>query len=271
MLKFKIVITLILIVATLGFTIDTIRDEHKRKKEIAAYAPLVSLININQDDDFDTITDKVRLFINKNSIHKIDEEFRSHWGDHATIGKKIYNYATQKNDTPVHLECSSRRAVMERILQGLGYRTRSVDLYSHTPEYAAHSLLEVKNPETDTWVAQDPGFNIFWKLKATNKRISMVDIVKYGAEKVSPCHTKTMCGWEIEGFGEQAKPADLKNHLGMAVTIDRQENIRNLYYNPKIFPIKKTQPIKNKGEMSYCQYRKKNCRGEIVNVHSSKI
>lgn len=266
MKKLKIIILFIVISATLFLFIDAIKDEHKRKKEIEAYAPLVSLIDIKPNDEFNTITDKVRLFVNKNSIHQIDEEFRSHWGNHSLVGEKIYNYATQKSDKPVHLECSSRRAAMERILQGMGYRTRSIDVYSHTPEYAAHSLLEVQNPMTEKWIAQDPGFNIYWTLKDTNKRISMIDVIKFGKENIRPCHTERKCGWNLEGIGGQAIPIDLKDHLGMAVIIDRHANIRDLYYNPDIFPINKKQPIQSKGELDYCTYRKKNCRGKIINI-----
>ncbi len=268
--KIKIIVIALLALPFIVYGIDTIKDERKRQFEIAAYAPLIELIGIEDGDNLNVISDKVRLFVNKNSIHNIDEEFRSHWGEHDVVGEKLYNYATQKSNKPVHLECSSRRAAMERIMQGLGYRTRSVDLYSHTPEYAAHSLLEVLDPKTNQWIAQDPGFNIFWTMKDTGKRISMVDAVKYGPDNIIPCHTDSLCGWDLTGYGGQSIPSVLKKYLGMAVTIDRIAKIRNMYYHPDIFPIEQTQPIKGKGQMTYCAYRKKNCRGEIIDMGLDK-
>lgn len=265
-----IIIISLLTISAVAFVINTLKDKQKRKDEIAAYAPLIELIEIEDSDDLNTISDKVRLFVNANSIHNIDEEFRSHWGNHKVIGEKIYDYAAKKSNQPVHLECSSRRAAMERIMQGLGYRTRAIDLYSHTPEYAAHSLLEVLDPNTNKWMAQDPGFNVFWKMKDTNTRISMVDAVKFGPKSITPCHTEQQCGWDIEGFGEQQELSALKNYLGMAVTIDRTAKTRDIHYNPTIFPIEKTQPIKGKGQMKYCDYRQKNCRGEIFDMSMDK-
>lgn len=255
---------IVAILVTIGFTVENHLDQLEDIRNREAYAKLLPLAEIPADADFHQTVDAVRQFINQNSEHNIDEEFYAHWHKHDIIAEKILNHAqnNQKFSIP-HLECSSRSFVMESMLQALGYRTRSVDVYEPDPDYPSHTFLDVQDPETHQWHIQDPDYDIFWRNIDTGKRISSIELAKSSLDNIEPCTSVERCGWHVKSReGKKAKV--LKKYAGLVVVRDGEIGQRDLFTNAERFSLETPQPVNNQKPLAYCDYRDKNCKGKIT-------
>ena len=242
-----------------GLLLDRAEDKEKH----ASYAALIPLIGIEEDDQFETIADKVRLFIFENTRYSDDADFREIWGDHPVIAKKIAAYANGEAEKRAPLECSARSGAFEIIMTALGYRVRAISVYQYDENYNAHSFSEVQNPRTELWHTQDPQFNIYWRMKETGERASMAQLIEHGFEDYEPCVTPDLCGWDNLPNREGHEAKNLKGHLGLASIKDYQKGTRPLFVNEGRFALSKPQSVK--GELkTYCEHVAKNCRGEIT-------
>lgn len=250
-------------------SIDTFLDYRKEREKRDPYVALIPLINFPENADFYQIVDTVREFVNSNSIHMTsddDPEFFNIWGNNPAIAAKMASSAKGENDAPVHLECSSRSAIMRMILEALDIRVRTIALYAHRKDYHSHVFIEVQDKETKDWHIQDPGYDLFWQDSDTKKRMSVIDIVDQGTDNITPCHTPRDCRWGWHNKGAQGAPRVLKAFFGLAVIKDKVENTRDLYYNNDTFPLNEPQEVIGKGIVTFCEFEDKNCRGKIVQL-----
>ncbi len=219
-------------------------------------------MDVPQGQGFHATADYARDFIWHNSVHKIDEEFYAHWGNTPVIVSKMISYAQGQHNHPPHLECSSRSGLMSGIMESLGYRVRSVDVYKHLDEFPAHSFLEVLNPETDKWEIYDADYNIFWCRTADGHRAGIKDIISApDLDAVLPCLAGDICGWsEVFKTGAES----LRGYYGLAVIIDRDADERPLLINRSRFPFEKAAPVSGRANLAYCEYRAKNCKEKIT-------
>lgn len=264
MKKFTGLILLFLFVAVCGaITYDNYNDRLEEEAKIAVYAPLLDHVNIHEGQTFDQKVDTIRLFLFETTEYSDGPEFKKIWNDHPAIAERINAYVSGEEETRAPLECSARSGVMERMLMHLGYNIRSVSIYKHAKQgYVSHTFLEVQHPETQKWQVQDVQYNLFWRMKEDGRRASIVDLVKYSFEDYEPCITEDLCGWDLPNReGNLAKK--LKGHLGLASIIDRHRDERPLYVNMSRFNLDEARPVGDK-KLTYCQYRRKNCREEII-------
>jgi hypothetical protein len=258
-----------LLLTAIGVGIETYLDHREEQQKRAHYTALTPLINIPEGTSTFETADAVREFINSNSIHMVsddDPEFYAIRENDEAIANKISDFATDKSNDPVHLECSSRSAIMRIILEHLDIRVRTIILYTHRKNLPSHVFLEVQDAKTKEWSIQDPGYDLFWQNNETGERLSAIDIVKSGTDTITPCHTEKDCRWGWHNKGSQGAPRVLKKFFGLAIIKDDHLGTRDLYYNNTLFPIDKLQEISGKGEMKYCELIDKNCRGKIVQL-----
>lgn len=232
----------------------------RQQKELVTAITMLVTKEID-GQSFNYRTNFIRNFIHSNSTHLIDQEFYTHWRDLNLMLTKFHAYATGKTDQKIHMECSTRTKINETLLQSLGYRTRSVDIYQQEPNFPSHSFLEVFNKDTNHWEIQDPDYNIFWKNKHTGERASIQNLIKDPMRNYIPCIDEHLCG--------DAIPSEQKDHIyhlyndmDLAITIDRTTDERPLHVNKARFDLNKKAPVKGQ-ELSFCEYMPKNCRGDI--------
>ena len=109
-----------------------------------------SMLNLAAVPDFHQRLDKVRTFINDNSVHKVDEDFPGQSGEARRVLAGLLAHAKGTAAEPIHMECSTRTVAMEHILKALGYDTRVIAIFNSRTNLSSHSFLEVMNPETQT-------------------------------------------------------------------------------------------------------------------------
>ena len=259
----------IALITIIGASVDTYHDYRQERQKQAHYEALIPLIDIPKNANTTETADIVREFINSNSIHMVsddDPKFFGIWGNDEAISQKIAAFSKDNTIAPVHLECSSRSAIMRMILEALDIRVRTIVLYTHRKDFYSHVFLEVQDKETKDWHIQDPGYDLFWQDSNTQKRLSTIDIVDQGTNNVLPCHTPEDCRWGWHNKGSQGNPGGLKRYFGLAVIKDKIEDTRDLYYNDSTFPLNEPQEVSGKGNLTFCEFEDKNCRGKIVQL-----
>lgn len=257
------VITAFLLIAIAATFAAKVYTKHREVQEDQkAINSLIQVMNLPQDANPAQMADYVRGFIWRNSTHNIDDEFRSHWGNTPLIVSKMIAYTQGERADPPHMECSSRSGLVQTILESLGYRVRSVDIYRHAANFPGHSFIEMMNPQTQRWEIIDTDYNLFW-IRADKVRAGIADIVAANTQDdVTPCRTSEQCGWDIDSPSRNLK--DIWPYYGLAVTIDRKADERVLLVDKTRFPLDKPVAISDRGDMTYCAYRGKNCRGPII-------
>ncbi len=256
------ILFLLILLIALGLGGKHYQDQTKKQAKYKAYATLIPLIGISDEDTFQTKTDKVRSFVFEHTRLSIDSDFREIWGNHKIIAQKIREHAQGKTTKRVPLECSSRSGIFENILFSLGHSVRSVSVFRHDRTYAGHAFSDVLNPKTGKWEAHDPQYNVFWRMKKDHKRLGIEDLIKYNFSVYEPCHTNGECGWALS-TREGQDIEDIKKFLGIAAIKDHVNNNRPLYVNLERFPFDSSWNI-NGQEMTFCERYKKYCRQDII-------
>jgi len=248
----------------IGFGVDEYQDQQEEQQKHQAYAQIIPLIGLKENDSFETKADKVRSFLFEHTEYSSGPEFHAIWGDHPAIAERIIAHATRKNNKRAPLECSSRSGTLESIYQTLGYKTRSVSVYHYAPNYPSHTFTEVQNPETKEWHIQDTQNDLFWRMKDSGKRASAHDIIKYDKPDYEPCHTSQHCiDWDAENR-EKVKPSELEKYHDSASIIDRNNGSRPFIVDASRFDLNAPVKIDGKEPMTYCKYRAKNCRDKVM-------
>ena len=222
---------------------------------------LLALAGVRSDMPFDEQVDRVRSFINTNSVHEVDDEFYSYWHDLPAVIGRMVGFASGAA-LPPHMECASRAELMQAVLEQLGFDTRTDVVYAPSDGYPSHTFLGVLNPATGQWQVQDPEFNVFWMRAGTGERASVNDLIAGELGAVVPCIAPGECGWAVE-TAEGKRVEKLRDYLGLAAIIDREKGLRPLLVNVGRFDIDHPHRAGGK-EQPFCTYVAKACRQTIT-------
>jgi hypothetical protein len=243
-------------------------QEHRIERQADAYVDeMVAISGLADIPDFHRRVDGVRTFINDNSDHNVDAEFRANQGNPSAFASGVLAYAEGRGE-PAHMECSTRSSLMARILDTLGYKTRRVSIFdSHRDEKSlfvlkrSHTFLDVLNPVTNQWETQDADYDIYWRRKSDGKRVSVVDAADK-LDNIEPCG-RTACGWQHvsrEGIGAD-KLAEL---LDIISVTDKDRGLRFSVYTSRT----NVGQVYTKGSKrgTFCKVEAKRCRHGFFNA-----
>ena len=222
---------------------------------------LLTLAGVRSDMPFDEQVDRVRSFINTNSVHEVDDEFYSYWHDLPVVIGRMAAFSLG-TALPPHMECASRAELMQAVLEQLGFDTRTDVVYAPADGYPSHTFLGVLNPATGQWQAQDPEFNVFWMQASTGRRASVHDLISGELGAVVPCIAPGECGWAVE-TAEGKRVEKLRDYLGLAAIIDREKGLRPLLVHVGRFDIDHAHQAGGK-QQPFCSYVAKACRQTIT-------
>lgn len=209
---------------------DLFKEYQKQKKLQDTTEALIAHAAIPEDASFHETIDAVRIFVNNNSVHHINEEFYAIWRNGVLVSQTMLDYIEGRRETPVPLECSTRTGMMDRMLTLMGYRTRVINIFDAADDYPGHVFLEVLNPDTKTWEAQDPDYDIYWQHKENRTRVSIVEAIQdFGSYQ--PCGRQS-CGWNHRSH-ENLKIARVQGYFDYISVIDRTANERYTIYAPQ--------------------------------------
>ncbi|MCD8520491.1 MAG: hypothetical protein LRY76_06590 [Alphaproteobacteria bacterium] len=235
----------------------------KRYQTQKIYAEILTFTGVKNAQNFDEQMDVLRIFVNTNSAHKIDAEFKSYWRDPAEIGRRMLPIAKGESDKKLHLECSTRSGMMGSFTKIMGYRTRSVSVYGVLDGLLlSHTFIEIQNPETEKWQVQDPDLDLYYTVNASGERASAEDLIRNEIEDITPCNSSGACGWDIVS-PEDFPATKMHKYMGLASINDYQVKDRPLLVNTKRFDLS-TPVTYRKTDAPYCRHLEKNCRDEIV-------
>lgn len=173
-------------------------DQRREQRFDGSLKRIISLLVLPDQAKPEQRFDAVRHFINRNSHHADDAEFRRLLQRRDLMAEGLLGYATGQRSEPIHLLCGARSNLMSAVLQKLGYETRIIALFdTDDDEPRSHTFLEVKNPETGRWETQDPDFDLYWTSKRSGERVSLVDAAE-DLSDLEPCHQPGACGWELD-------------------------------------------------------------------------
>jgi hypothetical protein len=191
--KHRVTFQPILVGAALWLTSDWFVERRTMARKDAHVQEIVSLLGLAATPNFHYRLDKVRTFINDNSIHKIDKAFWDIKGQPDMFAAGVLAHAKGTSAAPVHMECSTRTYLMGSILQALGYNTRVVAIFNSRTNLKSHSFLEIMNPDTGRWETQDADYDIYWRNKSSGERLSLAETAE-SIDEIEPCG-RDGCGW----------------------------------------------------------------------------
>jgi hypothetical protein len=222
---------------------------------------ILSMLNLMAIPDFHQQLDKVRTFVNNNSVHRIDEAFRVNQGNPDSFLAGLLAYAKGTAAGPIHMECSSRTIAMQRILKALGYDTRIIAIFNSKTNLRSHSFLEVMNPETKRWETQDVDYDIYWRSKSSGERISLADAAQ-SVDDIEPCG-RSDCGWDHESR-EGIRAKTLINYLDIISITANDKALRFALYTSRA-DINRTYSKEGK-QGSFCEVEAKRCRRGFYDI-----
>lgn len=178
--------------------------------------------------------DFVRDFVNTNSIHLGDDEFKSYQHNTPLIVEKLLlHYQTGSN--PPHLMCDSRSRAMVYILNTLHIISRTVFVFSDDfDSLRSHTFLEVYNRDTHRWEVQDPDYNAYYLSNQTKQRLSALQLLLEAPKTYSPVSSNPTL---LKALNEQVIP-----HYFEAIIYDEPGAPYRGLVNMSRFTIQRTLP-----------------------------
>ncbi len=207
----RIALRIALGVAVLGALVvagDRAWDRYLDARYDALASELADLADLPADDG-ERAADMAREFVLAHSVAKMDDWFWANWRDREKLASTMLAHAKGAGTEPPHLECSTRSGIMSAMLRSRGYEVRRIDAYT-AKDLESHSFIEVRDPKTGRWHAEDPLYGIYWRRIDTKERVT---ISSDGDDltKIEPCG-RSGCGWdsaEARGAKAAAKRFDL--------------------------------------------------------------
>ena len=232
-----------------------------QKQQLVNHAKnMLPLLGLSPDAGFHEKIDAARLFVQNNSIHKIDKEFYSYWGNIPLLMQMImFNASGSIQDKP-HMECSSRTAVLYYLLRAMDIRARAIVAYDRDKIKRTHTFLEAYNPDTKNWEIQDPDTNFYWSYKGTDQRAGIEDLLSLPIEdNFVTCNNDGPCAYTD-------KKDYLISYMNMAAIIDFDAGYNPVVLNPKRFDINH-EFLKKENPMMYCSlFPEGKCHSEIIQL-----
>lgn len=252
-------VLVVLLVAAGAFGAKAVRNAMFDARVDEGAARIVAMAGIEAAMPLDEQVDRLRTFVTRNSIHKIDAEFYSYWHDLPQVIDRMIAFADGLGPPP-HLECASRTELMEAVLTRLGHDTRGVAIFENAAGFPSHTFLEVFDRTNGRWHVQDPDYDLYWQHVASGQRASIFDLVALPFSEVVPCNG-TGCGWTLKSW-EGNNAVRLQTYLGLASVVDRDRDMRPLLVNTSRFNLAAPQFVEG-ATRTFCEFAEKNCRQVI--------
>jgi hypothetical protein len=242
-------------VGAIWLALDWINEQQTSARANAHIREIVSILNLSTVTDFHDRLDKVRTFINDNSVYKVDKTFRENQGNQAAFAAAMLAYATGSSSEPAHMECSSRTNIMGKILRMLGYETRVVAIFNTKRNLSSHSFLEVMNPVTGRWESQDAQFDIYWRSRVSGERTSLAEAAE-DLDAIEPCG-RNNCGWNITNR-EGHELESFRRYLDIISLTRKERDLRYALYTSRA---DLTRIFDKEGKRgTFCEVEAKRCK-----------
>ena len=244
-----------LIGGAIWLAVDWLQEQRAMARADAHVHEILSMLNLAAMPDFHQRLDKVRTFINDNSVHKIDKAFWANRGNPDVFASGVLAHARGTATEPVHMECSTRTSLMGRILQTLGYDTRVIAIFNSRTNLNSHSFLEVLNPETKRWETQDADYDIYWRSKSSGGRIALAEAAQ-SIDDIEPCG-RNECGWG-HASREGIRAERLKHYLDIISITANEKALRFTMYTSRA----DLNRVYSKGQKrgTFCEVEAKRCK-----------
>jgi len=160
-------------------------------------------------------------YVHNNSLHLIDHEYRKYAFNIPYVLNKMYLASVGDINEKPHLSCGPRAYTMRAILNRFNIYSRLVQIYSDEYEtHKSHRLLEVYNPDSQSWETWDPDFGVIYVDRENKKPVDILTLAFSDKNKFIPI------GISSEGW-KNTKTEHLKNNYFEAVLFEKDSNIAN--------------------------------------------
>lgn len=154
------------------FTIDPLP-----KDQMSETATFIAAHNF---DSIQELIDFTREWMYANT--KLGDELDDYLPDYSDAAQKMFNHFMGSGEAP-QMWCNGISTTMHSVLKELGIDSRLVFLYGEVPGWISqHTVLEVFNPETQTWQVQDPTYNRYF-VDRTTREIAPIDRLVFDSLK----------------------------------------------------------------------------------------
>jgi hypothetical protein len=237
-------------------------DQLREQRKAARAQEILSVLDLTAVPNFHERLDKVRTFINDNSVHKPNtESFRVNQGKPDAFLAGLLVHAKGITTEPIHMECSTRSGAMESILKAFGYDTRIIAVFDSKTNFRSHSFIEVMNPETKRWETQDPDYDIYWRSKSSDERVSLADSAQ-ALDNIEPCG-RTACGWSHISR-EGIKAEKLIDYLDIISITAKEKTLRFALYTSRA-QLSRTYS-KGRKQGTFCEVEAKRCKHGFYDI-----
>jgi hypothetical protein len=160
----------------------------------AQQSPLTRHILAQNLPSATAIIDYTRVLIYDNAIRQPDQT-----DDKNVVAiQMMYDHIQGQGDKP-SLWCDGRATAFMTLLREMGIDSRLIFYYGdNTSQIQEHTMLEVFNPDTQTWEVQDALYNLYYLDAETQQRASVERLV------FGPLDTIVVCGETIESCSAEA-------------------------------------------------------------------
>jgi hypothetical protein len=255
------IVCAVLILTATWLAVDWLREQRRAARADAHVQEILSILDLPAMPDFHQRLDRVRAFVNDHSVHKPDEAFSLNQGKPDAFLAGLLAHAKGITAQPIHMECSTRSGAMGRILQALGYETRVIAIFNSKTNLRSHSFVEVMNPETKRWETQDADYDIYWRSKSSNERVSLADSAQ-SVDDIEPCG-RNACGWSHTSR-EGIKAAKLFDYLDIISITAKEKTLRFALYTSRA-ELSRTYR-KGQKQGSFCEVEAKRCKHGFYDI-----
>ena len=116
--------------SVIWFVGKTLGDRREAELTSTYVQEIISNLDLASVSDFHERVEKVRIFINDNSVFSVDDTFWKNKAYPSSFAAGLLAHSKGTASKPVHMECSTRTNLMSNILRKLGYETRVVAIFN---------------------------------------------------------------------------------------------------------------------------------------------
>lgn len=174
-------------------------------------------------------------YVHNNSLHLIDDEHKRYAFNIPYVLNKMYLASFGDIKEKPHLSCGPRAYAMRVILSRFNIYSRLVQVYSDEYEtHEGHRLLEVYNPDSQSWEVWDPDYGVTYVDRETKNPVDILTLVFSDKNNFIPIGISNE-GWKI------TKTERLKNNYFKAVLFEKDSGMTNalIIVNESLFDMDK--------------------------------
>lgn len=177
--------------------VQTLERVRRLPLEPVPYEQLSDVARLVTDQAFETATDKIVYLQNWMQTHtNVGNDLAIYQPDYSDAVQAMFDFS-QGTGEPPEMYCNGLSTSLLTVLLELGMESRAVFLYGEVPGWIAqHTILEVFNPDTQTWQVYDPTINIFYRHAGTQEQVAMRDLVFGDLGEIEACDINGDCSLE---------------------------------------------------------------------------